>query len=588
LSPVFTTPLALLGLVSLPALVAIYYLHTRSRLQPVSSLLLWTDARLIPDGGRRVERLRLPLVFWLELLVLALLVLAAAGLHLPATAGSRPLIVVLDDSYSMQAGASDSTRKRAKDALLDDLRRNPRRSVQFVLASDRPQVLGDTFSATSEMERVLEGWTCQSNTARLDTTVALALELGGESASVLVLTDHAPDPPPAAGRVRWWSFGSATPNWAFVNASRTPGPRGDRLLLEVANLAADSRSTSVRLEADQPSRELSRSDLHLAAGETRRLILEVPEGVGAIRALLDDDELNLDNAVSLLPVGRKTVTYEMRLGDKELRSAFERALKASGIATIAEGRGQLVFLDGGLEPPDGEEAWIVRVLRETEAEAFTGPFVIDHAHPLTNGLSLTGVVWGGGKSPLPGAPVVMAGNVTLLTDSESVGGRHELRLRLRPDLSTLTQLPAWPALVWNLVHWRAAFQPGLERANVRVGEEAVWMLASSKASIDVMRPGGEVSTVPVHSRRATIRADRSGVYFLRAGNENAAFAANVLNRDESDLTKCVTGRWGDELDESTLRSDYRDVTAWLVLLAAAIVTLHMWVLARKPITGASP
>lgn len=585
--PVFATPLLFLGLVSLPALAAIYFLHTRSKLHPVSSLLLWTDARVVPEGGRRTDRLRLPLAFWLELLVLLLLVLAAVGVHLPAATGARPLVVVLDDSFSMQAGAPDSPRKRAADTLLDDLKRTPRRSVRFILAGDRPQILGEAVSRTSEVESLLEGWTCQSNSSRLDSAVALALELGGESASVLVLTDHAPDPPPA-GRVRWWSLGSAAPNWAIVNASRTAGPRGDRLLLEVSNLAGEPRSTTLRVEAGQPPNELRRSELNLGPGETRRIVLEVPGDAGAVRASVRGDELNVDNTVSLLSAPRKTVTYDVHVTDKELRSAIERAVKATGRTAPATERPQLHFLEGADAAPDAEETWVVRVLREPEAEAFTGPFVLDRAHPLTDGLSLSGVVWGGGKSPLPGAPVVMAGNVALVTDSESASGRHEVRLRLRPDLSTLTQSPAWPALVWNLVNWRADFLPGLDRANVRVGEEAVWTLTSPAASIEVTRPGGETSAVPVHARRAAIRAARPGVYSLRAGDEKAEFAANALNRDESNLTKCVTGRWGEERDEATLRGDYRNVTAWLVLLAAAVASLHLWALARKPAAGATP
>jgi hypothetical protein len=584
--PVFAAPLLFVGLVSVPALAAIYILHTRSKLHPVSSLLLWTDARVVPEGGRRTDRLRLPLVFWLELLVLTLLVLAAVGVYLPAAGGARPLIVVLDDSFSMQAGAPDSPRKRAADALLDDLQRTPRRSVRFILAGDRPQVLGGGVSRTSEVESLLEGWTCQSNSARLDSAVALALELGGTSASVLVLTDHAPEPPPA-GRVRWWALGSAAPNWAIVNASRTPGPRGDRLLLEVANLAGEPRSTTLRVEAGQPPNELRRSELNLGPGETRRIVLEVPGDAGAVRASVGDDELNVDNAVSLLPPVRKSVTYDVRLSDKELRIAVERAMKATGRAAPAAERAQLVFLDSNAAAPDAEETWVVRVFREPEAEAFTGPFVLDRAHPLTDGLSLSGVVWGGGKSPLSGAPVVMAGNVALLTDSESASGRHEVRLRLRPDLSTLTQSPAWPALVWNLVNWRADFLPGLTRTNVRVGEEAVWTLSSSAASVEVTRPSGETSTVPVHARRAAIRAERPGVYSLRAKDQQVELSANALNRDESDLTQCAIGRWGEERDEATLRSDYRNITAWLVLLAAAIATLHLWVLTRKP-AGATP
>ena len=43
--PVFLTPWALAGLVALPALAVIYYLRSRFRRQPVSSLMLWQRQR---------------------------------------------------------------------------------------------------------------------------------------------------------------------------------------------------------------------------------------------------------------------------------------------------------------------------------------------------------------------------------------------------------------------------------------------------------------------------------------------------------------------------------------------------------------
>ena len=543
--PVFTTPLALLGLLTLPALAAIYLLHNRSRPVPVSSLLLWVEARVAPDGGRRVDRLRPPPLFWLELLLLLLLTLAAAGPHLPTATGARPLVVVLDDSFSMRAGDPDSPRTRAADALLDELRRAPRDSVRLVLAGDRPQLLGEGPHRGAGVEALLAGWTCQAPTARLDAAVALALELGGNLATVVVLTDRAPDAP-AAGRVRWWAFGTARPNAAVVNASRAPGPRGDRLLLEVANLAAGPRTTSLRVEAGG----VRESALRLNPRETHRAVLELPANAAAVKASVGDDDLAFDNAVTLVPAGRRVVRSDVRLAESKLRAAVDRAVKATGAAAPAAERPHHVFLDAAAAAPDGDDTWVVRVLAEADAEAYTGPFVLDRAHPLTDGLSPAGVVWGGGKSPLPGAPVVMAGNVPLVTDAELPSGRHELRLRLRPDLSTLTESPAWPTLVWNLIQWRAA------------------------------RPGGEAATVPVRGRRAVVRADRAGVYALRAGAETAEFAANPLTRDESDLTACAAGRWGDAPDATTLRLEYRDVTWPLVLLAAAGCVLHLWLVSR--------
>src|SRR5262245_4387268 len=342
--PVFTTPLALFGLLALPALAAIYLLHNRSRPRPVSSLLLWTDARVAPEGGRRVDPPRPPLAFWLELLALLLLVLAAAGPQVPANPGARPLVVVLDASFSMLAGGADSPRKRAADALLEELRRTPRGSVRLVLAGERPQVLGEGSRRAAEVERLLDNWTCRAPTARLDPAVALALELGGELATVLVLTDRAPEVPPGVGRLRWWAFGTARPNWAFVNATRTPGPRGDRVLLEVANLAADPRSTTLRVAAGSPSRELHRSDVRLEPGESTRVVLELPEGEAAGRASVVGDELPFDDTVTLVPAGRKSVRYDLRLTDATLRSAVERAVRATGFATPAGARPHLVFL----------------------------------------------------------------------------------------------------------------------------------------------------------------------------------------------------------------------------------------------------
>src|ERR671933_168356 len=106
--PVFTHPLALLGLLSLPALAAIYWLRNRHRRLVVSSLMLWLDPREAREGGTRIRRPQTPLLFFLELLVLLLLVLAAAGPHVHTAEGTRPLVVVLDDSFSMLAGGDDS------------------------------------------------------------------------------------------------------------------------------------------------------------------------------------------------------------------------------------------------------------------------------------------------------------------------------------------------------------------------------------------------------------------------------------------------------------------------------------------------
>src|SRR5262249_56617253 len=110
------------GCAALPALPAIYYLRSRFRRYPVSSLILWQHQREAREGGLRVQRLQTPLVFFLELAALLLLTLAAAGPENLTATGGHPLVIILDDSFSMRAGGDDSARNRAAAAVLDEVR----------------------------------------------------------------------------------------------------------------------------------------------------------------------------------------------------------------------------------------------------------------------------------------------------------------------------------------------------------------------------------------------------------------------------------------------------------------------------------
>jgi hypothetical protein len=584
--PLFLYPLAFVGLVSLPTLAAIYWLRSRARRQPVSSLLLWLDEREAREGGPRIHRLQTPLLFALELLTLLLLVLAAAGPLLPGAPAARPVVAVLDDSFSMRAGDPDSPRARALAALEEELGRLPGYSLRFVLAGDRPQSLGEPVSTFGEARESLAGWRCQAPAARLDAAVSLASEIGGERALILVLTDHPPPAVPEPGRLCWWSFGRPLPNLAFVNAARTAHGDGDRCLLEVANLSDEPRSTTLVVDAGDPNRPLRETPLRLAAHETHRTVLQVPDGTPALTARIGDDGLAIDNRVTLLPAVRKPVRVDNRVADARLRSPVEKALRATSGVVLTGTRPALVILDGDAPAATEADTWTVRLLAEADAEAYTGPFVLDRAHPLSEGLELRGVVWGAGKSTtLPGAPVVMAGNVPLVTDSEGATGQREIRLRLRPDLSTLQDSPNWPILVWNLVQWRASQLPGLARSNVRLGEDAVVSFLAPHESAEVVRPDGSRSPWPVRGRRLTVRAETVGVHEIRTDEGTAAFAVNAVNRDESDLTGCATGRWGEWRDDQSQRVGYRNV-AWLLLLAAlAVAAVHQWLVWRNRSPG---
>ncbi len=102
--PVFSIPIAFIALLAVPLLVAIYFLRNRAKERQVSSLLFWLDVRQRWDGGQRIHKLQMPLLFVLELLAIFLLVMAAAKPLMRTGDAARPLVIVLDDSFSLPAG----------------------------------------------------------------------------------------------------------------------------------------------------------------------------------------------------------------------------------------------------------------------------------------------------------------------------------------------------------------------------------------------------------------------------------------------------------------------------------------------------
>ncbi|MCI0642230.1 MAG: BatA domain-containing protein [Gemmataceae bacterium] len=592
--PLFTTPWAFAALLAIPALAGLYWLRNSFRLVPVSSLLLWLDQAEARTSGLRVRRLQTPLLFFLELTVLILLAVAATGPRLETSQGHWPLVVVLDDSYSMLAGGDESPKALALEMVADELRWGDEYPVRFVLAGTSPQVLGETAHDWSAGRELLRGWRCLSPAARLSEAMAFAAELGGDKSRILVVTDQKPPDELPAGRIVWRAFGRHQSNLALVRAGRA-GQGGQRCFFEIANFSAAEQTTSFLLkEAD---RSIMNERLTLKPKEVRRVSLQIKGVDGALSASLPDDALAIDNHVILLPEELPKAAVEIQVKDDALRALMENSFDATGLTKKSAGKADLFVVDDVDLASVDAETWVVQLLREKEADAFTGPFVVDRTHPLTEGLSLQGVVWGGGKAEdLPGRPVILAGSVPLLTEVENATGQRILRWRLRPDLSTLTELPAWPVLVWNLVHWRATELPGLRATNLRLGQSAVLKVGgplreppaangtrsvpTTMDSIAVRKPSGASQKLNVHSRRATILTDDVGVYEVRSGDKNYSFAVNALSAEESDLSSCVSGRWGEWTEDGVPESALRTVAWVLLLLALGVLTWHLALASR--------
>ena len=582
--PVFTFPIAFLALLAVPLLVAIYWLRNRARERRVSSLIFWMDVRQRWEGGRRIHRLQMPLLFVLELLAIVLLAAAAAKPLMRAGDAAKPLVVVLDDSFSMQAGklvgGEDSSRNRAARSVESELRSNLYEPVQFVLAGETPQVLGEASSGSEQVKRLLQKWKCGAATAKLDEAVAFAFELGGKRARVLVVSDHAPQQEINDSRLQWWTFGASLPNIGIVNAICSARGEEERVMLEIANLS--SQSATARLTIESGNQQTPQS-LTLAGNESRRITLTIKHSAGKLRAWLGEDGLSVDNQVVLLPKSSKLVRVDLRLGNAGLKELVEKTVGSLSQIQRNSERPELIITDSADVKVADAESWTLQLLNEKDASSYLGPFVVDKAHTLTEGLSLGGVVWAAGKSELPGTPIITAGNIALLTDVDRAG-RHELRLRLRPELSTMQQTPNWPILISNLIAWRASVAPGLRQPNVRLGGEATLVVDGDTQSVTVIDPEQKSHQLAARDSAVTVKADLAGEYKFVTETATYSLAVNAISREESDLTNAASGRWGNWANATSLEWEYRSLVWLLLIVVLSLLAAHAWLANRQNAT----
>ena len=114
----------------------------------------------------------------------------------------------------------------------------------------------------------------------------------------------------------------------------------------------------------------------------------------------------------------------------------------------------------------------------------------------------------------------------------------------------------------------------------RLGEQVTINLPGYRESVELSSPGENVRTVSVKGRQLAVRADEIGTHQVTFDKTTYSFGINALSRDESDLRKRETGQWGDWIDDTTLRLEYRPIAWILLLLVLGLVALHLWLVSR--------
>jgi hypothetical protein len=257
----FLNPWAFLGLLSLPAIIALHWHFERQRRVIVSSMFLW---RFLDEKfqGRKMSFLHITWLLILDLLIALLLTLALTRpvLALPVLGSSEhQLTILLDDSASMLAldGASDrfTNAKQLAASLIED-------------SGPKDQIALITFGGTSELVGISTGKEAESlaNQARQLSPIgrgedfraglAAALRLVDEQLPqvVYVITDAAFTLPPLEDfplEITWLLLGEGDNNQAILDLDVESGIQAQsNLFFRIANYSSVSTNRQLEVKVD--------------------------------------------------------------------------------------------------------------------------------------------------------------------------------------------------------------------------------------------------------------------------------------------------------------------------------------------------
>ncbi len=562
----FFSQWALWGLFSLAGLVAIYLLRSPAKKQVVSSFLLWPETTSLKQGRSSISRLKTPFIFFLEFLIILLIVFGAAHPAVKSAKKKTPLVLILDDSISMRARDKGiSFQKKGMNIVQKIINEGKFSPLRFVLAGKDPVIAGQK---AKNPHIIFKNWKCLSQTSHIDKAIRFARKVWGKSANIMVISDHGPRDGFEKNDITWIATGAPILNAGFVNGAREPHGRWDSCFIEIKNFSATKNKIIVEFNSKERV-------FYMKPHETKKLTVRLPSDM-PFTASLNKDDFDYDNKVILPSLPLKKAKAIMDISDKKIKNFVERAVRATGLTGGNHPGSKIIFTDSLHKKNNGSEnLWEVVIINEKNAKAYKGPYVGDWTHPIMAGIRPEGIIWGTGeKIKIPGDPLLMVGNIPVITFENSLGIRR-IFIRFNPAFSTLQRTPVWPALIWNIINYRISFSPGLKKSALRLGSYISFIPGTKNEEIYIKSPDLEIEKIKARAGRVIFMPKKPGEYIIETRDEKIPVGVNLFNPDESDFAGASSGKWGDMKKSSGFKMDFYPLYSILLFIAFLLLVVHL-------------
>lgn len=570
----------LLGLLAIPAILAIHLFRRRFRPRPVTGLFLYGPNVNTVAAGRTRQRLLWRTSLLLELLAALALTWYFTDPHLDERQHSRHVVVVLDSRWRVAAttasGSVDATLRTLVGEHLARLAGDDR--VTLIASGAAPVVLSGPAARPGVALERLAAWRPQQPWHELDGALTLARSLADRGATVVIASDRRPDQVPNGVGVL--TAGQALATVGIADARWYDDADGRRV---IARVLAHGAGGQRRISLSQGDTVLASQVMTLTDGVPASVVFHLQSSFSdaVTLALAGDDPLPFDDRVTLIPPPPAVVLVRVAGEAKApLTVQVRRAVTAVPAVRVVDDPVSAVHLLLG-EAATTTGTWSMQISAGA-AKPVLGPFLARRGHPVLGGIDFTGVLWTGGSPSAGDADTLMEAGGTVLV-SERRNGRDRA-LTLHSDFATsgLGNHPAWPSLIANLVAARRATLPGVRQPNVLPHQEQAVTLPPGQRNVRVLDPQG-------HEARLTADGDgvvlipglmQHGLHRLRLGDESSDWAAlNVLPCDarQGDLRQATTASSDATTDGQALVERHRPMLAHLLpILAAALLAFLGW------------
>ena len=585
----FANPWGLLGLLALPAILAIHFFHRRYPPLVIAGAHLWGIDTEVQTIGRRWDRLPLSATLLFELLAALLLTMLLSQPRLGVLGTATHVVVVLDHSASMQAAPPNGDTFR--DRVIDDLRTRMEElpggsRVTVILSGPVPQTIVGPAARWEEAEPRLAEWQPRLPKHQFGPAWDLAAQFAGQSGELVFFTDHLPgeDAAGPAG-MEIVAVGEELRNIAITTAEWTykPDEKTTEVYLRAANFG--QARASIDIKAESSDEEVFSKTISVGPGDDEPVQFEVPPGKRrlSIEIFSPADGLKLDNSLTLIEPKPRPVKVSVELPEGgAAREAVNRGLTAlSGVEIVPPEEADLRIAAANNSPPSERDLWWLGIGPLDPSEAaresavdLKGPYILKRRDPLVRGLALGTLIWGG-VQPMLGqyTPLISCDQLPLLARLE---GTLTMAYLLNIDMAR-SQLAAgedWPILLSNLIELRRRSLPGLYRWNYRLNEIIRFRRPSEQRGAEWTIASENDSRSLVPGRRGLVEIDsleQAGVYQLKSGERVLdRIAVNYFDATESDLSGLDAGVVASEAGDGELFK-LDNPYSWMILLGLVLV-----------------